>query len=493
MGAISAIRTNEGTDAIPLLIDLIKSQIHRGNDLFGVTTQQETLFTEDLSELNELQSTRSAIAYNLMRLQPTDLPQPRTSKGRSIIVESDYTDFGGTFDELLEYLSEETPEKTLARFVSEFDGQYALAVLSNGEIFAARDPVGLKPLYYCSEGNLSAVSTESKGLWRLGVRNTLIFPPGHLWKLQPKHPPWPIRQITPSNTMRGETTEISERLGKLLHKSISERTRGFKRVGVSFSGGLDSSITAYLLSQLEIETCAFIVGVKGHPATEWAKRSAELLGIKAETKEYELDQIEDQLKKCLWRIEEANQVKLGVSIPLSLCAKLTESCGVMNVFTGQGADELFAGYHGFLSVLKQGGERALEEAIFQRVLDAHKDSYQACEQATAPERVKMLHPFADWELITYGLSIPVSMKIESPNDGLRKRILRKACRDLGLPKKLADTPKKAIQYSTGVDKSIKTLAKSRGFRTEDYLRRLFMDIFKDPIWNRPAYACLDEK
>ena len=64
----------------------------------------------------------------------------------------------------------------------------------------------------------------------------------------------------------------------------------------------------------------------------------------------------------------------------------------------------------------------------------------------------MLHPYADWELIQYGLSIPSVLKILSPNDKLRKHILRKTAIDIDLPKQLAEAPKKAIQYSTGIDR-----------------------------------------
>jgi asparagine synthase (glutamine-hydrolysing) len=76
-----------------------------------------------------------------------------------------------------------------------------------------------------------------------------------------------------------------------------------------------------------------------------------------------------------------------------------------------------------------------------------------------------------------GLSIPDSLKIRSPEDGLRKLILRKASADLGLPKKIAEAPKKAIQYSTGIDKCIKKLARCRGLKTEDYLKTIFKEEF----------------
>lgn len=477
MGAVSAIRTRQGVDAVPLLIKMMRSQAHRGDDVFGVATPRELLFTGHLSDLDELQSSSTAIAYNLMRLQSDDPPQPRPYGDRYIVVESDYLELPGSFDELMKYLSAETPERSLTRFISEFDGQYTIVILKGEEVAAARDPVGLKPLYYCSNNDIAALSTEKKGLWSLSVKNTWTFPPGHVWRLNASESPHPVRQITPQRVIQREVKETSEMLGSLLRKSVAERALGLGKVGISFSGGVDSSITAYLLSRLEIDLYAFVVGVRDHPAVDWALKTAELLGVKVTTQEYELEDVEETLRRCVWRVEEANLVKLGVAIPLCWSANSARKSGVYTVFTGQGADELFAGYHRFLRVMKEGGERSLGDAVFESVRDAHEASYHTGEQATAPERVKMLHPFTDWQLIRFGLSIPPALKIQSPDDGLRKRILRRACVDLGLPKQLADVPKKAMQYSTGVDKCIRTLAKNRGLETKDYLSRTLEETF----------------
>jgi len=476
MGAISAVRTKDEVNAIPLLIKLIAAQGHRGTDVFVVATSSESLITSNRQEIAELQRSNSAIAYNSIRSPPGCALDPVVLKEHSAVIECDYLDLDKSMYGLSEYLATEAPERSLARLVSNVDGQYSIAFLSGGEIFAARDPVGLKPLYYYSDSELAVISTERKGIWSLGIRDARTFPPGHVWRLGRQHPR-SIKQITPQKISGRNADHISEDLGQLLKKSVAERASGLGEVAVSFSGGLDSSIIAHLLSGLDIKLRATIVGVDGHPAFEWAQNAAELLGLDAEVREYTLEDVEDAIKMCIFRVEESNPVKVGVAIPLCWSASLAREIGTRRVFTGQGADELFGGYHRYLHALAEGGREALHNAIFESVRDAHEVSYQMVEQATAPEGVTMLHPFTDWDLIMLGLSIPDSLKIQSPEDSLRKLILRKASADLGLPKKIAEAPKKAIQYSTGIDKCIKKLARCRGLKTEDYLKTIFKEEF----------------
>jgi asparagine synthase (glutamine-hydrolysing) len=377
----------------------------------------------------------------------------------------------------MEYLSTETPEQSLARLLSKFDGQYSVVVLKGEEIYAARDPVGLKPLYYYSDNDISAFSTERKGLWSIGLKDVRSFPPGHLLRVSAGGPPRPVRQITPQTTIRRDLDETTKTLGLLLKDSIAERSLGLRKVGVSFSGGIDSSAIAYLLSSLEVDLYAFVVGMRGHPGLDWALTAAELLDIRVKTREYTLEDLEQTLMKCVWRTEELDSVKLSTAIPLCWSANFARENGVTGLFTGQGSDELFAGYHRFLNIMREGGENQLRDAVFERVSDSRKACYDAAEQATEPERVRMLHPFADYRLIEFGLSIPPALMIQGRDDALRKRILRRTCLNLGLPKQIVEKPKKAVQYSTGVDRCIRTLAKNRGLLMKDLLCQVFEEAF----------------
>jgi len=477
MGAVSVVKSRKNSNIIPILKKMIETQKHRGNENLGIATNHGCFFINKLEELNQIQSSNVAIAYNMSKIEPSDSPQPIVSQNRSFIIESDYLDFQQSFDQLFEILSEDTPERSLTKFVSQIDGQYEIVILHEGKIVVARDPIGLKPFYYGWDTDFIALATEKKALWNLGIIKTKIFPPGHIWLLGHDRKPSCVRQIKLQKFIDADNGVIVKRLGSLLRKAVLERSLKTKPVGVSFSGGIDSSLIAHILSQNDIDVVGLVVGVKGQPSTEWAEKAAKLLGINLKIQEIDEDNLENILKESIWRIEEADPVKLSLATAFYLCAKLARNSGITRVFTGQGADELFGGYYRFLKILDYGDSNALHESIFNRVRDAHEDSFQVCEKSVAPETLRMLHPYADWELIQYGLSIPSELKISNPNDKVRKHILRKTAIDINLPKQLAEAPKKAIQYSTGMNRRIEILAKSKGMKTKQYVNQLFNDIF----------------
>ena len=86
-----------------------------------------------------------------------------------------------------------------------------------------------------------------------------------------------------------------------------------------------------------------------------------------------------------------------------------------------------------------------------------------------------MHPFADWNIIQLALSLPPSTKILSPKDTLRKRVLRYTAELLGLPKLITEKPKKAIQYTTGVNQALKKLALKNGLKLHEYIKRIFSE------------------
>jgi len=86
-------------------------------------------------------------------------------------------------------------------------------------------------------------------------------------------------------------------------------------------------------------------------------------------------------------------------------------------------------------------------------------------------------PFIDREVVDFALSLPLKLKIESVEDPLRKRVLRKVAESLKIPNFVANRPKKAVQYATGVHKALRKLAKSEDLTVSSYLNRRFYKTF----------------
>jgi len=147
---------------------------------------------------------------------------------------------------------------------------------------------------------------------------------------------------------------------------------------------------------------------------------------------------------------------------------------------GQGADELFGGYHRYLTEYVRGGVKAVQKSMFHDFVMSYETNFQRDNPVCAFHKVELRLPYTDREVVRFALSLPVNLKILSSDDHLRKRVLRHVARNLGIPEFIAERTKKAVQYATGVDRALRELARRRGLTLRDYVKQVFSKIY--PNW-----------
>jgi len=144
---------------------------------------------------------------------------------------------------------------------------------------------------------------------------------------------------------------------------------------------------------------------------------------------------------------------------------------------GQGADELFGGYHKYLNEYARGGVEAVEKSMFHDLVMSNETNFQRDNPVCTFHRVELRLPFIDHEVVRFALSLPVNLKIKSPEDSLRKRVLRSAAQDMGIPSFVTEKTKKAVQYTTGLDRALRELARRKGLTQRDYVKQVFEEIY----------------
>jgi len=278
-------------------------------------------------------------------------------------------------------------------------------------------------------------------------------------------------------TMQAATKKLSS----LLQKSIKQRISGLEEIAVAFSGGLDGTIIALLAKKFGVEVHLVSVSLKNQPEIEHAKKAAEALNLPLHIHLYSEKAVEEVLPKVLWLIEDANPVKTSIGIPVFWTAEKTSKMGFRVMLTGQGADELFGGYKRYSNDYMRYGEESVQKTIFNDIAGMYENNFERDSKICNFHNVELRLPFAEYQLAKFAAKLPLQLKIESPNDMLRKTVLRKMAEDIGLPRFIVKKPKRAIQYATGVNKVIKKLAKKKGYSTREYLQKMFQTVFKGMI------------
>ncbi len=240
----------------------------------------------------------------------------------------------------------------------------------------------------------------------------------------------------------GEMAAWAGRLARELQGAVGRSLAGRDGAALAFSGGIDSSLVALLASRGGVDLRLYTVGLPGAPDLAASARAANALGLVDRHAVVELEPRDV--------LEAAGQIHaLLPEATLLQVSFLAPSCIVFGkarerlVMTGDGADELFGGYHRYLTMRPEKLAAALEEDARELVTGGFEKNRKLARRAGR----ELTAPYLDPAVVELARRIPPWLKVYS---GERKAVLRRAAAILGLPPELCSLPKRAAQYGTGI-------------------------------------------
>jgi len=387
---------HRGPDDYGIYLDGSLGFGHRRLSIIGLTTGHQPLANED----NTLWIVFNGEIYNYKQIR-----KQLVQRGHIFKSESD--------TEVILHLYEEQGEDC----VHELNGMFAFAIwdTKRKELFLARDRVGIKPLYYAPTSDAFLFSSEIKALFKSDCLvpecNTEAIPeyylyrnvagerslfkgvfsllPGHRMKvhrgqldIQEYWSPFP-EQINSSISYR----EAQEELTALLQDSVKIRMMSEVPLGTFCSGGIDSSlVTAIAAQQVSQPINTFSVGF--HEASYDETRYAQMVSGKYATNHHEVKlnsrEFADLLPTMVWHNDEP--LNFANSVQIFAISKLAKE-HVTVVLTGEGADELFAGYPRYQIPLLVAALRKIPQFIIPLLKIAAK--------LTSDHRIKKLLSFSN--------------------------------------------------------------------------------------------------
>ncbi len=305
------------------------------------------------------------------------------------------------------------------------EGMYAFLVAgADGSFLAARDPVGIKPLYWARRDGMVRFASEMAAFDPDWLPYVESFPPGCHWTSDGG-----LERF--ASAVTGTAPEPSDRAQALsdtraaLIASVDRQMMGDVPVGVFLSGGLDSSLIAAIAARYLAERGqrlqTFAVGTEASPDLAAARVVAEHLGTEHHERVYTAEEALGAVPLVVRAIEHFDPSLVRSAVPNYLLAELA-SQHVKVVLTGEGADELFAGYE-YLRDLA--GPEELQAEMVRTVEGLHDLNLQRCDRVTMAHGLEARVPFLDRQVIAFALGLPPEWKVSAPGQP-EKRLLREA-------------------------------------------------------------------
>ena len=250
-------------------------------------------------------------------------------------------------------------------------------------------------------------------------------------------------------------TEYDKIHGQICKTICKTVPRG--RIGVAFSGGLDSSLVAKICHDMGYEITLMTVGFAGCHDIGFAKTVASAYGYKHEILEIGRKTFAGVVSEIESRMQGSNLSWIENAIAFYYMAMLAKSIKISTMVTANGIDELFCGYDAYRSAFENGHD-AIGKMTAQKVCN-ERQMLVAIDGIVQKRGIRVIQPLLSEEFVSFAAGIPVHQKIKSADDLVRKHIIRALAIWCGVPRIAALKRKKAMQYGSGIHKEVMRIRK----------------------------------
>ncbi|KAJ3067655.1 asparagine synthetase [Podochytrium sp. JEL0797] len=352
-------------------------------------------------------------------------------------------------------------------FVSLLDGMFSFILYDakKDKYIAARDPIGITTLYqgWRYADNSVWFASEMKSLHDECDR-VIAFPPGHFYDSETQkttqyyNPKWyshiangiPAVDAPAPQQSAKEELEMYGALRTTLEMSVKKRLMSDVPFGVLLSGGLDSSLISSIAMRVMSEDAksedgddaksavshasawprlhSFSIGLEGSPDLAAARRAADFLKTVHHEYTFTVQEGLDSISDVISHLETYDVTTVRASTPMWLLSRKIKAMGVKMVLSGEGADEIYAGYLYFHSAPDA---QSLHHECITRIQNLHTSDCLRANKSTMAWGLEARVPFLDKAFLDVSmLQIPAERKLsgaKSPyGQKMEKHVVRMA-------------------------------------------------------------------
>lgn len=317
---------------------------------------------------------------------------------------------------------------------AKLDAEFACVIYDaeNGRYIAARDPIGIRPLYYGYDDKGTIVfASEAKNLVKL-VKRVMPFPPGYYYvssdtTYDPEHEAEKFhcyRDITKVDQVCKDDLEtVCKNIHDKLVAGVEKRLIADAKVGFLLSGGLDSSLVCAIAAKKSDKPIrTFAIGMSEDAIDlKYAKQVADYIGSDHKEVYMTPEDVISSLEKVIKLLGTFDITTIRASMGMYLvCKAIHEQTDVRVLLTGEISDELF-GYK--YTDFAPSAEDFQEEAV-KRLHELHMYDVLRADRCISVNSLEARVPFGDLDFVQYVMSIDPEKKINTYGKG--KYLLRHA-------------------------------------------------------------------
>ena len=345
--------------------------------------------------------------------------------------------------EAILHLFEEEGEKSVAKL----DGMFAFVIYDGKDILVARDPLGIKPLYYSHKDDCLFLASEIKAL--KGIAGTIKeFPAAHYYSTRDGIVQY--YNLPEIGEWNNNVDEICRGLRDRLYRAIEKRWMADVSVGCFLSGGLDSSLISAVSKQNFDCLDTFSVGLEEESQDlVYARKAADFLGTTHHEYAYTRNEVLEVLPDVIYHLESFDPALVRSAIPCYFVSRLARDY-VKVILTGEGSDEVFAGYHYFK---RFDDKNDVHNEALRILAGLHNMNLQRVDRATMAHSIEARVPFLDIGFVEYAMSINPELKQAGKEKKMEKWLLRQAFAGF-LPDEIIWRPKMEFAAGCGSEELI---------------------------------------